>query len=267
MTLDPAIAAVERSEAARHLIARARTETVDLVTVSALELCALDGPRQPLFDERVTHAWLQVTDRRRRKVVEEVTAGLVQRGLLLGNTPRRGAGRDLDSYALKPELGLMLAARCRPTFIVTATGEGRDLRSVNLFALGDQTDPVQGIVAELPAALPPDRAARYPGARKLGPLGWMYRYVLVSPVTAAEILARWTMTPPAAQPGEAAPVRYLVSAYRPDRAQPVGYHLGVRGDGRQAAVDGLAGEIGRSSCFDLQGLQAIMLNLLTEASR
>jgi hypothetical protein len=266
MTLDPAIAAAERTEAARDLIARARTETVHLVTVSALDLCTLDGPRQPLFDERVTHAWLQVADRRRRKLVEEVTAGMVQRGLLLGNTPQRGTGKDLDSHALKPELGLMLAARCRPAFIVTAAGEGPGLRPVNLFALGDQAEPVRGIVAELPAGLPPDRAARYPGARKLGPLGWLYNYALVSPLNAAEILARWTLRPPA-QPGDAFPARYLVSAYRPDQEQPLGYHLRVRADGSRAVVDGLAGEYAGPPSFDLEGLQAVMLNLLTEASR
>jgi hypothetical protein len=57
MTLDPAIAAAERSEAARHLIAQAQLDNVDLVTVSALELCVLGGLRQPLLDERVAQAW------------------------------------------------------------------------------------------------------------------------------------------------------------------------------------------------------------------
>ena len=58
MMLDPAIAAAERTEAARHLIDQARADVVDLVTVSALELCVLDGPRQPLFDEHVAQAWI-----------------------------------------------------------------------------------------------------------------------------------------------------------------------------------------------------------------
>jgi hypothetical protein len=267
MTLDHAVTAAERTEAARRLITRAQTETVDLVVVSALDLCALDGPRQPLFDERVAHAWLQLTERRRRKVTEEVTAGMVRRGLLLSDPPQRGTGTALGGYALQPELGLMLAARCRPAFIVTAAGEEPGLRSINLFALGDQAEPVQAIVAEVPTGLPPDRAAHYPGTRKLGPLGWLYRYVLVSSTTAAEILARWTMTPPAAQPGEDFPVRYLVSAYRPDREQPLGYHLSIRADGNRAVVDGLAGEYAGPPSFDLEELQGVMLNLLTEAAR
>jgi hypothetical protein len=266
MLWDPAIAAAERTEAARHLIAQAHTDPVDLVTLSAVELCALDGPRQPLFEEPVARAWMQLGDRRRRQVMDEVTAGLIRRGLLIDN-PQPGTGRRDGTYALQPQLGLMLAARCRPTFIVVAAGEGQGLRPLNLFALGDAAEPVRGIVAEVPAALPPGQAADYPKARKLGPLGWIYRYVLVSPAKAAEILARWTIAPPA-QPGKVGSVRYLVSAYRPDREQPAGYHLGVRGDGQRAVIDAPGSGSGElaGAVYDLEGLSGIMLRLLTEAS-
>jgi hypothetical protein len=66
MTLDPAYAAAERTAAAQHLIARAQAEIVDLVTVSALDLCVLDGPRQPLFEERVAHAWVKLGERQEK---------------------------------------------------------------------------------------------------------------------------------------------------------------------------------------------------------
>jgi hypothetical protein len=266
MMLNPAIAAAERTETARSLIAQAQVEIVDLVTVSALELCVLDGPGQPVFEERVAQAWMQVTDRRRRKVTEEVTAGLVRRGLLIDDAPQHRTVQAVSSYSFKPELGLMLAARCRPAFVVLAKGEQDGLRPLSLFALGDQADPVRAIVAEVPAALPPDRAAGYPDTRKLGPLGWIYRYVLVSPANAADLLARWTITPPA-QPGDAAPVRYLVSAYCPDREHPAGYHLRVRGDGIRAVVDGPNIGSAQSAQYDLEGLCGIMLDLLDWASR
>jgi hypothetical protein len=264
MMLDRAIAAAERTEAARSLIAQAQAGTVDLVALSALELCVLDGPRQPLFEERVAHAWMQLGDRRRRKIMEEVSAGMVERGLLTDDSPQPGTRGPGGDYGLKPELGLMLAARCRPAFIVIAVGERQGLRPLSLFALGDQAQPVRGIVAEVPAALPPG----YPNPRKLGPLGWVYRYVLVSPASAAELLARWTITPPKESGGPIS-TRYLVSAYRPDRENPVGYHLGVRGDGARAVVDGPgvgAGELARAG-YDLEALQAIMLELLAEAAR
>ena len=267
MMPDPSIAAAEQTETARHLIAQAQLDVVDLVTLSALELCVLDGPRHPVFDKRVAQAWTRVTDRRRRKVTEEVTAGLVRRGLLIdGAGQQHPAVQAVGSYSFKPELGLMLAARCRPAFVVLAKGERDDLRPLSLFALGDQADPTQAIVAELPAGLPPDRAAHYPDARKLGPLGWIYRYVLVSTANAADLLARWTMTPPA-QPGDAAPVPYLVSAYCPDPQDPVGYHLRVRGDGTRAVVDGPGIASAQPANHDLEQLRGIMLDLLARASR
>jgi hypothetical protein len=267
MMLDHAIAAAERTEAARFLITRAEVENVDLVLLSALQLCVLDGPRQPMFEERVAHAWTQLGDRRRRKIMEEVSAGLVKRGLLIDDRPGPATGRPGADYGLKPELGLMLAARFRPTFIVVAAGERPGVRPLSLFALGDQAQPVRGIVAEVPAGLPADRAAAYPDDRKLGPLGWIYRYVLVSTASAADLLARWTITPPT-EAGEVIPTRYRVSAYRPDRENPVGYHLGVRGDGLRATVDGLVTGNGQPAVteYDLAGLRGIMLQLLTEAS-
>lgn len=263
MTLDSDIAAAERTETAHRLISQAQVENVDLVILSALELCVLDGPRHPVFEERVTQAWLQVTDRRRRKITEEITAGMVRRGLLIDDASRHRTAQGVNNYSFKPELGLMLAARCRPAFVVLAKGERPDLRPLNLYALGDQADPVRAIVAELPAGLPPDRAARYANTRQLGPLGWIYRYVLVSVANAADLLAKWTMTPPA-QPDDAAAVRYSVSAYRPDREQPVGYHLGVCGDGSRATVEGPGVGSGE---YNLEGLHAMMLRLLAEASR
>lgn len=266
MMPDPSVAAAERTETARHLIAQAQADVVDLVTLSALELCVLDAPRHPVFDQRVAQAWTRVNDRRRRKVTEEVTAGLLRRGLLIDAAPQPTAVQDVGSYSFKPELGLMLAARCRPAFVVIAKGERDDLRPLSLFALGDQADPVQAIVAGLPTTLPPDRAAHHPDTRKLGPLGWIYRHVLVSTANAADLLARWTMAPPA-QPGDVAPVPYLVSAYRPDRHDPGSYHLRVRGDGTHAAVDGPGVASAQPQQHDLEQLRGIMLDLLAQASR
>jgi hypothetical protein len=125
MMLNPAIAAAERTETARRLIAQAQADVVDLVVLSALDLCVLDGPRQPVFEQRVAQAWMQVTARRRRKITEEVTAGLVRRGLLIDGAPQHRAVQAVSSYSFKPELGLTLAARCRPAFVVLAKGRLR----------------------------------------------------------------------------------------------------------------------------------------------
>ncbi len=266
MMLDSAIAAAERTETARRLIAQAQVEVVDLVIASALDLCVLDGPGQPVFEERVAQAWRRMTGRQRGEVTEQVAAGLVRRGLLIEESPEHGERQPGGAYSLKPELGLALAARCRPAFVVVAKGERRDLRPLCLFALGDQEDPVQAIVAELPAGLPPNRAAHSRDTRRLGPLGWIYHYVLVSPADAADLLARWTMTPPA-QPGDEAPVRYLVSAYCPDREHPAGFQLRVQAHGTRAVVGWPGAGSAQPAQHDLDGLRGIMLDLLARASR
>jgi hypothetical protein len=259
LDIDTALTAAERTEAARQLIGRARDgELVDLAVVSALDLCVLGGPRHPLFDEDVARAWLGMGDRQRTKVVDSVTESMLGRGLLIDEGLRTSARPRSCSYALQPELGLMLAARCRPSLIVLTAAEDQDLRTVRLFALGDQAEPVRGFVVEMPAAPPPGGGGAFPDARKLGPLGWIYRYVLASPDQAADVLARWTISPPR-RPGPGVPGAYLVSVYHPDRMTPAGRRLRVQGDGTAARVE--AGDQG-TAVYDVTGLRAVMLGLI-----
>ena len=88
MTLDMDIAAGERTEAARHLIDRAQDGLVDLVIVTALELCSLGGPAHPLFDQMPARAWTGLGRRQRRQVMDQAAQGLARRGLLLDTTSR-----------------------------------------------------------------------------------------------------------------------------------------------------------------------------------
>lgn len=173
--------AAQRTEAAQHLIARARDgELVDLAVVSALDLCVLGGTEPPLLDEAVARAWNRLGGRQRDKTADAVTKTLLDRGLLTDEGLRTSARPRSGRYAPRPELGLVLAARRHPSFVVRTEAEGQDLCGLRLFALGDQAEPARGLVVGAPAALPPDRAGDFRVARKLGPLGWIYRYVLVS---------------------------------------------------------------------------------------
>jgi hypothetical protein len=253
MTLDSAITAAERTETARQLIARAQQEAVELVTVSALELCVLDGPRQPLSDERVVQAWSRLGNRRQRLLTSEITAGMAERGLLTGDTAQGGG------YALKPELGIMLAARCRPTSIVVTDIGHPNLRTTRLFALGDQAEPVRGFVVEEPATLPADIAGSFPHVKKFGPLGWFYQYFLVSPAKAAEVLADLTISPPRHSGAVVAP-GWTVTAYHPGSGNPGGERLSVQGDGTRA-------RLGNSRDCDSAELRAVMLRLIVGPAR
>lgn len=250
------------AEAARHLIDRARDgELVDLAVVSAMDLCVLRGPGHPAPDKRVTRAWNQLGGRQRDKAAAAVMESLLNRGLLVDEGVQTGARPRSGCYAPGPELSLVLAARIHPSFVVSTGAEGQDLRGLRLLALGNEAGPAREFVAEAPAALPPDRAAAFPGHRKLGPLGWIYRYVLVSREQAAEVLARWTISVPA-RPGG-----YLMSVCRPARDGSSGSRIRIRaqGDGTCVQVDG-PGPQDRAG-YDLAGLQAAMLRLITEPSR
>lgn len=264
MTLDMAVAAAERTEAARQLISRAQTDAVDLVTVSALELCVLGGPRHPLFEESVSRAWMKLGNRRREKVMDWVTEGMVERGLLIDNSPWTGFQQRSSTYSLQPELGVMLAARCRPAFIIVTETAVQDLRTPRFFVLSDQAEPVRGIVAELPTALPQDISGDFPQVRKLGPLGRFYRYVLMSPDKAAAVLAELTISPPR-RSGEALSGGYVVCAYHPDGKDPIGYRLSVWGDGMKARLDGPGNQAGGE--YDVEGLRTVMIDLITRPSR
>ena len=93
---------------------------------------------------------------------------MVERGLLIDGSTQTGRQHG-SGYALKPELGIMLAARCRPSFIVVTEIGLPDLRTPRFFALGDQAEPVRGFVVEEPTALPADIADRLPARQEARP--------------------------------------------------------------------------------------------------
>jgi hypothetical protein len=260
MTLDIDIAAGERARAARNLIDRAQDGLVELAMVTALELCWLGGPAPPRFDEMPARAWTRLGRQQRRLVAEEATRGLGRRGLLAGSTSRTSPGPPIGTCALTPELGLVLAARRRPAFVVIVQAEDRQPRTVRLFAVGDQAEPVRGFVLETPG-LPPNPGLHFAEVSKLGPLSWFYRYVLVSRDMAADALAQWTVSPPL-RPGAPAWMGWLVSVWYPGRKNPAGHRLRIRGDGTKACLDGL--HQSASAQYDAGGLRGVLLDLLTD---
>jgi len=257
------IAAGEPNGAARNLIDRAQDGPVDLVIVTALELCSLGGPAHPLFDEMPVRAWACLGRLQRGQVTDQATQGLVRRGLLIDTTSRTSPEQPIETCALKPELGLVLAGRCRPAFVVIVEAEDHNPRTLRLFALGGGADPVRGFVLEA-AGLPLNPERHFAEVSKLGPLGWLYRYVLVSRDMAADSLAQWTVSPPL-RPGACASLGWLVSAWYPDRKNPAGHYLRIRGDGTKACLDGLPD--GAPGQYDVGGLRAVMLDFLTRSSQ
>jgi hypothetical protein len=241
---------MEHSETARQFLETAQADgIVTLGVLGGMDLCILGGPRHPHFPEEVTKAWLDLSDHARGKLIEERAADLVERGLLLRNP------RNARPYALSPALGVALAARDRPAFIVTASA-GPDLRPLCLYALGHEDGPVRGLVVEAPISLPgPDR--EYPNFLNLGPLRWLYSYALLTPDAAALMLAKWVGNAPPDCPRDLQQSPYILTLLRPGAGLEPAAELLVLGDGATARVTGA----GVSGEFDKEALQSVLLDL------
>lgn len=194
---DDDAAAAARSAEVRELIDRAQSQNVLLTMLSAMDLCALGGPRQALFDEAPARAWGSLRPRGRKNLPRLIFDALEERGLLIRQAPavplaapgghaEPGAG----DYALSPKLGVVMAARSRPALAVTCEVKKVPSRYPRLYALGDEQDPVRAMVLETPAAPEP---GQFQHVEKAGPLGWFYRYDLISRQGAADFLARWAL--------------------------------------------------------------------------
>lgn len=172
----------ELGKAVQRLIDASAQGSMTLTVLSGLDLCVLGAAGQSLFDVAVSMAWERQAEQAREAVWDDITAGLVRRGLL---QPAADAG----SFTMAAELSIVMAARADPTFALVTEVEGTDVRSLKMFGLGDRRRPLQAVVVESPAAAP---KGDYKQVTRLGPLGWFYRYSLASPATAAELLVRWT---------------------------------------------------------------------------
>lgn len=255
-------AAAARSAEARQLIDRAQSEWVLLAVLSAMDLCALGGPRQALFDEAPARAWAGMRRRGRKQGPALIFQGLEELGLLIRQAPAvpfasPGGDREpgLADYAFSPELGVVMAARARPALAITCELEKIPGRYPRLYALGDEQDPVRAVVLETPEGSPP---GDFPHLRKMGPLAWFYRYDLVSGPSAADFLARWALLQSKRHPN--AP--RLVTLLRLDQDQLLTVRtMAVHSSDGKTARIGPAGAGGEQ--YDQAALTSIMSGLLS----
>jgi hypothetical protein len=256
-------AAAVRSAEAQQLIGQAQSEDVLLTLLTAMDLCVLGGPGQVLFDEAPARAWGQIRRGARQKVPAAIIDDLEDRGLLIRQAPAvplAAPGGDrkpgLADYAFAPRLGVVMAARSRPAVAITCELEKVASRYPRFYAFGDEDDPVRAVVLETPQGSPP---GDFPHLRKLGPLGWFYRYDLVSKASAADFLARWALLTSQRHPG----VPRLVTLLRHDQGTLLTVQtLSVRtNDGKTARIDGTGSDDGEQ--YDQAGLTRIMSGLFS----
>jgi hypothetical protein len=211
------------------------------------DLCMLGDPEHQVFWEPLANAWLGLDARTRTQLIESRTRSLVNRALLIDASS--GAG-----FALAPELGILLAARRRPSFIV-ATHPSKRLPAVSYYALGDEANPVRALVQEIPDL--PDGEDL---ARTWGPLSLVFCYRLCTPAAAARFLARWALKPPPAEPGHD-PSPRTVTLLRPDETTSVPRQLAIQSDGTKARVTGA----NVPGALDVDDLTRIMSDLMTKS--
>jgi hypothetical protein len=249
-----------RTDSVRKLIEVVRADgEVPLPPLAAMDLCTLGGPRHAVFPQRLADVWLQLNPADRDDFIERATARLVRHGLLI---PDPGQPEP-KAYALDPRLGIVLAARCRPAFAVVAQAVDTVLPTLSLFALGDQTDPVQAIVSEVLTSIPePGGKRRAADAARL--LASVYAHHLLAVNRAAAVLADWAITPDSApQHQESEPPRVL-TRYQPiDDRQRIGLRIGIWGDGTAAKVTGLDADDRTGRVCDREELETLMTRLLS----
>jgi hypothetical protein len=208
-------------------------EQVELTALSMLDLCALGAPSQVLFHPAVAKLWLSRSQEARDKMAQDMLASLAERGLLFGS-PDSSLAPGVRQYRFHPTLGIIMAARSRPSFVVTCEVEKHpNMREPSFFALGDQNSPVRAIVVEWPRPAPEGRAK---ALARMGPFGWLSSYALLTRARAASGLAEWAMLP-TPKPRIGKPPARTITMFRHNAGHDaIGLRLAVYGDGTHAQL-------------------------------
>jgi hypothetical protein len=225
-------------------------EPVVLTTLSGADLCVLGWQEGPVAWEALARSWSRLTPEERSKIIESRAGQMLERGLLIAESP--GQGYDaLARYGTSAKLGIALAAQANPTFVITSAFSPKQAPLI-LFALGDATAPVRGIVMEVPSLIP----GKEKETLEWGPLSWQFNHLLATVDFAAQYLTEWTIksTPANALRKKAA---RTVALYRPGEEGTPAAELAVAGDGTSARVAGA----GVSGEYDSAGLRAVLLDL------
>jgi hypothetical protein len=247
-------AAAERSDEARSLFAKLASgtdEPIVLTTLSGVDLCILGA----MSWEALATSWNRLRPEDRSSITEARASEMIERGLLIERSPGQGY-EPLARYAVSPKLGIALAARLNPTFIVTSTVSPKQA-PLTLFAAGDAAAPVRGIVMEVPS-LP---ARKDNGNSAFDPLSWQFNHLLVTPDFAAQYLAGAAVWKAPENAFHKKTAR-TVSLYRPGAGPAPTAELTVLGDGTTARVKGP----GISGVFDEAALKTIALQLFRQGA-
>lgn len=224
-----------RAEGVRRLISQAGQDgAVALAPLAGMDLCALGGPRHAVFPDALASTWLRMKPGERDKFIGHTTTRLTRDSLLIPDA--RSSAQP--GYSMSPELGIVIAARCRPLFAVVGAVPGAVLPTVSMFALGQDPD-AHLLVSETLFKLPGADGGKHPKVAGTRILGCVYSYHLLRADCAATALTEWALVPTdKRRPWSREPGRILTRYQSADASHRIGYQLTVHGDGTTAQVTG-----------------------------
>ena len=231
-------------------------EPIVLTTLSGADLCVLGRQDGPVAWEALARSWGRLKPEERNKIIESRVGQMLERGLLIPESPGQ-ANDALTRYAVNAKLGIALAAQANPTFVITSSFSSKQAPLI-LFALGDATAPVRGVVMEVPSLIP----GKEKETLEWGPLSWQFNHLLVTVDFAAQYLTEWTLRSTPANTLRKRAAR-TVTLYRPGEGGTPTAELAVVGDGTTARVTGA----GVSGEYDSAGLRAVLLDLFGPRGR
>jgi hypothetical protein len=132
-----------------------------------------------------------------------------------------------------------------------------DEAPLTLFAVGDVTVPVRGIVMEVPSLI----SGKEKETLDWGPLSWQFNHLLVTSDFAAEYLAEWTLRNAPANAVRKRTAR-TVALFRPGAGRGPTAELSVPGNGTTARVTGA----GISGELDRETLRTVLLDLFGQGA-
>ena len=246
--------AAERSGEVRALfaaLASAPDEPIVLTTLSGVDLCILGA----VSWEALAASWNRLRPEDRSKITQSRVNQMLTRGLLIERSP--GQGDDpLACYAVSPKLGIALAARSNPAFIVTSSVAPKQA-PLSLFGVADAVAPIRGIVMEVPS-FSSGKSNENVG---LEPLSWQFNHLLATADFAAEYLAESAIKTAPANAFHKKTAR-TVGLFRPGAGLKPRAELSILGRGTTASVKGpgIDGEV------DATAMKAIALQLFEQGA-
>lgn len=177
-----ALTAAQSSDVVREMLERTATdpdfEGSKLSSLLAIHLLVFAGTGQALLDAPVRDAWIGLNPMQKWQVRR-----LAMRGRALGWTGENDQTRQKPG--LHPYVGLIMAARINPRFVVTV-GKRGSTRGIRVFAMDNGHDSTDCYIMEEPDFSAEDRH------KSATPLDWRYRYWLLARPFLATYLANYS---------------------------------------------------------------------------